>query len=232
VYRQTHIRMRVEKGIRLLSAALLLGGMGGIVAYLWMCADGLVYQAVQHHYLEGTPSHIEAEFPQLVKPALSGAPPIASRSNPFRSLMRPDPGVLGRLEVPRLNLNVIIREGYDMETLRRAVGHIPATAQPGGPGNFVVTGHRDTFFRPLRGIARGDEIRAITRHNVSVYRVYALSVVSPDDTHVLKPTRDPECTLITCFPFDQIGPASRRLIVQARLVDRTARAVSDRGVAR
>ncbi len=35
-------------------------------------------------------------------------------------------------------------------------------------------------------------------------------------------TNRPQCTLITCFPFDHIGPAPRRLIIQANLIDGVA----------
>jgi sortase A len=113
---------------------------------------------------------------------------------------------------------VVIREGTDATSLRKAVGHMTGTALPGGHGNFVVTGHRDTFFRPLRNIANNDEILAFTPRAMHTYRVYAISVVGPDHVQVLRPTSQPECTLVTCFPFDYIGSAPRRFIVQARLI--------------
>ena len=177
-----------------------------------------VYQSVQQHHFPGAPTVGVAEHPPVVPPVLEILARRPERTDGWTSWIRPDPAVIARLEIPRLNLSVMVREGDDSLTLRRAVGHIPSTALPGKVGNFVVTGHRDTFFRPLRGISRGDEIRAVTRSHVYTYRVYALSVVSADDVQVLKPTNRPECTLVTCFPFNYIGPAPRRFIVQANLV--------------
>ena len=63
--------------------------------------------------------------------------------------------------MPRLGLSVMVREGMDAATLRRAVGHVPSTALPGQMGNFVVIAHRDTFFRPLRELEKGDTVQVV-----------------------------------------------------------------------
>jgi sortase A len=112
----------------------------------------------------------------------------------------------------------MVREGTDSITLRRAAGHLPGTALPGERGNAVVAGHRDRFFRPLRHIKRGETIVFITRQGRFQYTVASLRVVSPDAVSVVRASPEPTCTLITCFPFDYIGPAKRRFVVEARLV--------------
>ena len=71
-------------------------------------------------------------------------------------------GLIGRLEIPRLGLSVIVIEGEDKTTLRRAAGHVPGTPLPGQAGNVGITGHRDTFFRPLRNIRHNDIITLTT----------------------------------------------------------------------
>ena len=73
-------------------------------------------------------------------------------------------GLIGRLEIPRLNVSVMVMEGDDDTTLARAVGHLPDTALPWDRGNAVIAGHRDTFFRPLKDVREGDEIRLTQRH--------------------------------------------------------------------
>ena len=55
--------------------------------------------------------------------------------------------LLWRIDVPRIKLSVIAREGVDTRTLRGAAGHIPGTALPGERGNAGFAAHRDTFFR-------------------------------------------------------------------------------------
>jgi sortase A len=65
----------------------------------------------------------------------------------------------------------VVVEGIDKATLRRAVGHIPGTALPGEAGNVCLTGHRDTFFRPLKDLKIKDEIQLSTLQGTFRYQV-------------------------------------------------------------
>jgi sortase A len=127
-------------------------------------------------------------------------------------------GLIGRLEIPRLGLSVIVIEGEDKTTLRRAAGQVPGTPLPGQAGNVGITGHRDTFFRPLRNIRHNDIIRLTTLQGEFRYRVVSTRVVSPSDIAVLDSTRDEILTLVTCHPFYFVGPAPNRFIVRAERV--------------
>ncbi|MGD0695356.1 MAG: class D sortase [Terriglobia bacterium] len=122
---------------------------------------------------------------------------------------------LGRLEISSIGLTVMVLEGTDGRTLRRAAGHIPGTALPGERGNIAIAGHRDTFFRPLRNIHKDDEIKLTTLKGLSRYRVDSIKLVEPEDTAVLSDSDDATLTLVTCYPFYFVGPAPRRFIVRA-----------------
>ena len=128
------------------------------------------------------------------------------------------PGLIGRLEIPRLRLSVMVMEGDGQRTLRRAAGHVPGTPFPGEPGNIGITGHRDTFFRPLRNIQRNDIITLTTLQGEYRYRVVSTRVVTPDNVSVLASTGGEILTLITCHPFYFVGPAPNRFIVRAERV--------------
>lgn len=123
--------------------------------------------------------------------------------------------LVGRIEVPRLGLSAIVREGVDDATLRRAVGHVPDTALPGEAGNAALAAHRDTFFRPLKHIRKGDRINVTTPDGAHEYRVTETRVVAPDDVSVLAPTMNPTLTLVTCYPFNFVGTAPKRFVVRA-----------------
>jgi sortase A len=123
--------------------------------------------------------------------------------------------LLGKLEIPRLRLSVMVMEGVAETTLRLGGGHIPGTAYPGAPGNSGFAGHRDTFFRKLRNVRKDDVIQFTTRSHTVSYRVTSTAVVDPSDTGVLRPTSSETITLVTCFPFFYIGPAPKRFIVHA-----------------
>jgi sortase A len=127
-------------------------------------------------------------------------------------------GLIGRIEIPRLGLSVIVVEGVDRLILRRSVGHIPGTALPGQPGNVGISGHRDTFFRPLRNIRRDDIITLTTLLGEYRYRVVSTKVVSPSDVGVLDTSETEILTLVTCYPFYFVGFAPDRFIVRAERV--------------
>jgi sortase A len=129
---------------------------------------------------------------------------------------------LGILEIDRLGLSVLIRASTTSIDLDKGAGWIPGTALPGDAGNVVLTGHRDTFFRDLRGVKRGDIVRLRTPLGPRSYTVTETSVVDPADTSVLRPTAKSTLTLITCFPFDFIGHAPKRFIVRASGVSNPA----------
>jgi len=127
-------------------------------------------------------------------------------------------GLLGRMEIPRLGVSVIVAEGTDETTLRRAGGHIAGTSFPGQRGNVGIAGHRDTLFRPLRNIRRNDLITLTTLAGEYRYRVMSTEVVSPSDVAVLEPDGHETLTLVTCYPFYFVGPAPDRFIVHATRV--------------
>jgi sortase A len=125
---------------------------------------------------------------------------------------------LGRIEISAIGLSAMIMEGTDARTLRRAVGHIPGTPLPGQRGNVAITGHRDTFFRPLLHIHKDDEIRLTTLRGSYRYLVDSLKVVEPEDIKVLDNSDDAILTLVTCYPFYFVGPAPKRFIVRAHMI--------------
>ena len=129
---------------------------------------------------------------------------------------RPE-GTIGKIEIPRIGLSAMIAEGTEWATLRRAIGHIPGTAFPGETGNAAVAAHRDTFFRGLRNVSRGDAIDVTTDRGVFRYVVESTEIVKPNDVDVLRSGQSQELTLITCYPFFWIGPAPKRFIVHAKV---------------
>jgi sortase A len=116
--------------------------------------------------------------------------------------------LFGRIEVPRLNMSVMVMEGINARTLRLGVGHVPGTP-------MALAGHRDTFFRPLKDIQVDDTIRLTTPDGITDYRVTSTKIVMPNDTSVLDDASDRTLVLVTCYPFYYIGPAPKRFIVEA-----------------
>ena len=129
-----------------------------------------------------------------------------------------DPRVMGMIEVPRLGVSAVVREGVDSHTLKVAVGHVPGTARPGQRGNVALAAHRDTFFKELKHIRKRDRILLRTPQKTYEYRVDFIEVVMPTTTRVLKSTNQEVLTLVTCYPFNFVGNAPKRFIVRASAV--------------
>jgi sortase A len=155
--------------------------------------------------------YLQAEAYQLRSRHLSSQPP------PHAASVSP-PSILGRIEIPALNLSAPILPNYDPDSLRKGIGHIPHTALPGGLGTVGLAGHRDTFFRPLRTMSPHTEIRLVVPAGTYRYFVDSTEIVTPDRVDILDTGMRPELILITCYPFDYIGAAPRRFIVHAHLL--------------
>lgn len=174
--------------------------------WAWEVVGGQLHFAAQDRRLRSLAAQ--------ASPAVERRPAAATRAEMERT------GLIGRLEVPRLNLAVIVEEGVDHGTLRRAAGHVPGTALPGEPGNVAVAAHRDTLFRPLKDIRPGDEVRFVTPDGAFDYEVVKTEVVTPSRRDVLDPGSGGEATLITCYPFGFVGSAPQRFVVRAARIAR------------
>jgi sortase A len=186
----------------------------GYVGYALV--DANLYQAYETWRFERDLKSVEPTVGgvEQVHPLLLPAP---AEADPARvECVAPKGSSLGQIEISSIGLTAMIEEGDSRKTLRRAVGHLPGTALPGQPGNVVLAGHRDTFFRPLRNVHKGDEITLTTLDGSYSYRVDFTEVVGPQDTEVLDHSDDAILTLVTCYPFYFVGPAPKRFIVRAR----------------
>lgn len=180
----------------------LFAGAASLLAYCgFVLLDAWIFQKAGIHQLE-----------RLKSDSQTAPESPASFNNLPATVLG---GFVGRIEIPRLGVSAIVIEGISAKTLRRAVGHIPGTDLPGHPGNVGISGHRDTFFRPLRNIQQNDIITLTTLDGEYRYRVVSIGVVDPYDVAVLDPDRNQILTLVTCFPFYFVGAAPDRFIVRA-----------------
>jgi sortase A len=141
---------------------------------------------------------------------LSNNPAPSIRTAPLA-----DGALLGRVEIPKLHLSAVVFQGTDSSVLDDGVGHLNGSALPGQNGNVVLAAHRDSYFRGLRNIKRGDLITVTTQTGIRKYSVESTRIVSPTDISVAYPTPQPTLTLITCYPFYYVGHAPKRFIVRA-----------------
>lgn len=128
-------------------------------------------------------------------------------------------GLIGYIEIPKINVKLPIYHGDRDKVLEKGVAHIPNTAFPiGGIGNHSVlsahTGYpTQVFFDNLDDLAIGDEIKVSVLDETLIYKVTAKNIVKPDNISLLSvDDRKDLISLITCYPY---GVNSHRLIVTA-----------------
>ncbi len=129
---------------------------------------------------------------------------------------------LALLRIERLNIDAPIYTGTSRITLDRGLGAVTGTASPGEVGNIGLSGHRDSFFRPLKDIKLGDAIEMQTPEGIQYFEVSDISIVDALEVSVLDPTDTTVLTLITCHPFYYKGYAPDRYIVRATPVFKQA----------
>jgi LPXTG-site transpeptidase (sortase) family protein len=129
-----------------------------------------------------------------------------------------------RVSIPKINLDAIVLDGTTRKQLKNGPGRVIGTALPGEIGNSVITAHRDTFFRHIYELAKGDSILVQRNGETLRFEVTGKKIVEPDDLSVLKQSDDSRLTLITCYPTYYIGPAPQRLVVSSKLSERGTQA--------
>jgi sortase A len=211
----------------------LVIGIACVGWFLFHLADSEIYQSYENYRLDASLRGESATITGYFRHFLSGAggdEQARSRETPPSQDKAPEapperrkplePGsMIGRLEIPRIKVSSIVREGSDDKTLKRAAGHVPYTALPGDTGNVGIAAHRDSFFRNLRNVREGDTIRITTTNGVYEYSVDSTKIVQPENIEVLNATPTPSLTLVTCYPFNYVGSAPKRFIVRAQQVN-------------
>lgn len=131
---------------------------------------------------------------------------------------------IGRLQIPKLQLDKIVVQGVPLVELDRAPGHYPQTPFPGQAGNAAIAGHRTTYGAPFANIANlrpGDLIHIETLQGHFTYKMIWSKIVQPDAMWVLDtdPDHPNTLTLTACHPRYDL---TQRYIVRAVLVGNPA----------
>ena len=122
---------------------------------------------------------------------------------------------IGKLIIPKINFDKIIIEGEKDGSMDYGSSHLSDTVLPGEVGNCVIAGHRDTFFRRLGELTRGDRLYLEGKKTRGWYKVVLIEICDPNDVQWIEPMPIRALTLVTCYPFDFLGSAPKRYVIQA-----------------
>ena len=127
----------------------------------------------------------------------------------------------GELTIKSSNIDVPIYFGDTEDQLLKGIGHYAGSRFPGENGNIVLLGHRNSVFRNLKNIKKGDLVNYKTTYGNYLYKVNDIKIVSGKDESILKPSDKEKLTIYTCYPFNYIGNAPDRFVVSCELVEGT-----------
>ena len=125
---------------------------------------------------------------------------------------------VGSIAIPKINLLHPIFEGVWLTVVDHGPGHWPGSAMPGHRGNAVFAGHRVTHTHPfldLDLLAPGDKVIFDMLDGTFTYAITSITIVQPEDLHIITPTVTPTITLFACNPKHS---AAQRIVVKGRLI--------------
>lgn len=199
------------------SSVRRLAGWGVLLAGTSLLIDAAVIRRDGQTWQSRAREQGVAALPPVASGPASPRPPGATTPRAPRSRNPRVGEALARIRLDRLGIDAMVAEGTDPRTLRLGPGHMQGSALPGEPDNCIIAGHRDGVFGRLGGVKAGDRVLLENAAGASRYRVVDVEVVDKDDARLLNPSRDPQLTLVTCYPFHYIGHAPKRFVVRAEL---------------
>jgi len=132
-------------------------------------------------------------------------------------------GIMGYIEIPKIDVTLPVYHGTDEAVLQVAVGHLEWTSLPvgGESSHCVVSGHRGLpsakLFTDLDKMELGDTFLLRVLDEVLTYEVDQILIVEPQETRELMIAEGQDyCTLVTCTPY---GINTHRILVRGHRIE-------------
>lgn len=203
---------------RWLGMILLMVGVGIVIVNFLQWNTG--HTAAQD-FTEKEVKEVTEVAQTLEKEMMYTSPSIEEPTPVFTNEIQQAAGTeVAALLIPKIGQKYSIYWGTDTSTLTQGVGMFVSdlTTVPGGYGHTVLSGHRDTVFTRLDELEKGDLLHVQYDGKLFSYEVTDTWITHEDDRTVIVEKEESMLTLTTCYPFDFIGFAPDRYIVQAKLV--------------
>ncbi|WP_084798103.1 class D sortase [Neobacillus mesonae] len=124
------------------------------------------------------------------------------------------------LVVPTVGQKFSVYWGADQKVLKKGVGMYisPFTTTPNGGGHTVLSGHRDTVFYRLDELKENEILKLEYAGSLFTYKIKKIWITDPQDRTVIVEKEAPTLTITTCYPFNYVGNAPKRYIIEADLL--------------
>lgn len=209
----------VRRLVRALSTLLVVAGLAliGWTVVVWQWQDPFTYllmQREQRGLVQRYDERLQRYRPNTRRVTRS-LPPIADEASRYRRASGSG-APIGRLRIPRLDLDLIVLNGTDSDTLKKGPGRHLSTFMPGEGELSYIAGHRTTYGAPFADIDElepGDGITFELPYATFEYAVTGRRIVPATYVQALESRGREELALQACWPRFF---ASQRIIVYAR----------------
>ena len=132
-------------------------------------------------------------------------------------------GIMGYINIPKVNIMLPIYHGIDDDVLQVAIGHIPGSSLPvgGESSHCIVSGHRGLpsarLFTDIDKLVIEDTFTISLLNQTLTYEVDQILEVLPTELSALTIEKGKDyCTLVTCTPY---GINTHRLLVRGHRIE-------------
>lgn len=238
----------MHRFLRILSTALITAGLVVMVdvglTLAWKEPLSSIYGSIRQGQASDQLAELEDEFPsdELLRKALDEgelSERVAVLADAFAQRVERGQGI-GRIVIPRIDLDAVIVEGTDTASLQRGPGHYTlansdelsgvgdGSAFPGQGKTMGIAGHRTTYLAPFRlinEIQPGDEIFMQMPYGTFTYTVTGHEIVDPNDVSIVENQGYDRLVLTACHP---LYSAAQRYAQFAKLTDVSLFAAGER----
>jgi sortase A len=237
----------VHRFLRILSIALITSGIviaaDVAMTLAWKEPLSSIYGSIQQGKAEDSLKKLEQRFPDpaLVRRAAKEGgikDTVRVLADAFEQEVKNGEGI-GRLEIPSIDLSIVVVQGTDTADLQKGPGHYATGVVSPGPGGTIETmkkigdgtafpgqgktvaiaGHRTTYLAPFRHIDQiqpGDKMYLHMPYGNFTYVVEKHEIVDPTDVTVVENVGYERLVLSACHP---LYSAAQRYVQFAKLED-------------
>src|SRR5262245_20693514 len=226
--------------IALITAGIVIG-VDVALTLAWKEPLSSIYASIQQGKAEDSLNKLEERFPDPALVRRAGrergvAAQVRVLADAFQQEVKIGEGI-GRLEVPAIDLDIVVVQGTDTASLQKGPGHYASGVVQPGPGGTVETmkrigdgtafpgqgktigiaGHRTTYLAPFRRIDQiqpGDKIYLLMPYGNFTYVVEKHEIVDPSDVTVVENVGYERLVLTACHP---LYSAAQRYVQFAKL---------------
>jgi sortase A len=219
--------LSVRRALHIISVSLITAGVVILsdvaMTLAWKEPLSTIYGSIQQGKAADELSALEDSFPspadlRTVSHARSPEERVGQLAELFSERVKSGEGI-GRIKIPRIDLDTVVVEGTTTAPLQKGPGRYPDTAFPGEGKTIGIAGHRTTYLAPFRRINEiedGDEIILEMPYGTFTYTVEKHEIVDPSQVEIVDDVGYERLVLTACHP---LYSAAQRWAVFAKLSD-------------